>query len=418
MQKTILDLQVKIEEVKKELGQVKTENAALKAATAGGGSKGVPYLDFETLTGLLGELHTLSLGDASPTEALSSATWMPANISEHWASVTEQAMLALDGIKEKATALSATAAEAAQGASEKATLLAQDLHKSLEPHIGDHIESGMKAYKEDLEPHVETAKEVAAIKLREAQEMIKQGSSALLESSSTAVGSLTENLQVFRLLSTDMLGEYQSVAGEKVRQAMAPAAYTIGGKTFHFSRGLLDMLAAGIQLVLFAYLLFIIVWRIFLRTLLWKLGMKLLGRNVMAIVLRSLRLCISIIRSCLRLVWGTTFRLLGMAMSLTTLSFTTLIFFGVVYGVEVSVLLGMGLGKGLNLRHRLMVSGVLGLLTYLAMTVRGRAKRAKSSANLDSNGASNGKAKTAQKSAAPAAAKSQPKAEAKKPAKK
>jgi len=409
MQLKIQELQAQLDEAQKELTQAKQENAALKSVDA----KAVPYLDFETLTGLLGELHTLSVGDG-PSEAFASTAWLPSNISEHWATVTEQAMLALDGMKEKATALSASAAEAAQGATEKATKVAQDLHKSLEPHIGDHFEHGMKAYKEDLEPHVETAREVASIKLREAQEMFKQGSSALLESSTTAVGSLTDNMQVFRLLSSDVLGDYQTVAGEKVRQAMAPAVYTVGGRTFRFGRGLVDMIAAGTQLLLFAYLLFILVWRIFLRTVLWKLGMKLFGRNMMALLLRTLRLCISVLRACLRLLWGTFMQLLGMTMSLTTLSFTTLVFLGIVYGVEVSVLLGMGLSKGLKLRYRLAISGALGLLTFLVMVVRGRMKRAKKS-NVNGSNGSNGKAKHAEK---PAPAKSQPKAEAKKQAKK
>jgi len=391
--------------LKQELDTLKAamEAQAAAAAEAAASAKAVPYLDFESLTGLLGELHSVSLGEIS-SEAIPAASWLSANITEHWLTVTEQAMSTLDSIKEKAATLRATAAEAAQGAAEKATLVAQDLHKQLEPHIGEHVKAGMEAYKEDLEPHVETAKEVASAKLLEAQELLKRGSSTLLESSTVAMGSFGDNIQALRLQSSDILDQSFSMASEKLSWAMSPSAYQLGGKTIKFSRGLIDIVAAGAQILLLAYLLFIIVWRIFLRTLLWKLGLKFVGRNTFKVATGSLRLAFSFVRLSFSIVWGLFLQAVGVVQSVTSLSIWTLIFLGIVYGIEVSVLLGMGVGKGLKLRYRLLISGGLGLLVWFSFAVRRCSRKAKSSSSSpETNGKStNGKAKAAAKTKAEA----------------
>jgi len=341
-------------------------------------SEEMPYLSsdiFYKVFNILADVTSVGVDGLKETypdfdKQLTEVAWTVTNIS----------MEQVQTLSAQASELSAQLASQAYDAADKAKAATLELHRThVEPHLGAHLaeaqKQGMDLYASHVEPHLGTARsmyaesvhphvDTAGAVLREALAVAgAQARAALAVASDLRSGGLITTL-------SSTLSAYVSDAHLKMLQEMellAPRAIQVGHRVLKFPRGMLDIVAALVQLALVGFVAFVVAWRLFLKTLLWRLGVKVFGIRVLGAASRCLRLC----RAAVGLAVGLTLRLMSWALGLvnmvTCFGLMSAISAAFVYGTELSLLLGLGVSKGLSLPLRLGIGLALGLVWSLAV---------------------------------------------------
>ena len=116
-----------------------------------------------------------------------------------------------------------------------------------------------------------------------------------------------------------------------------------------------------------AVLVHVVAWRLCLKTLFWRLGMKVFGKKAISMSLLAVKVCRWMLATVISLALTSLSWALGLANMVTCLGVMSAICTAFVYGVELSVLLGMGVSKGLTLPMRVAAGLAVGLLWGLVL---------------------------------------------------
>lgn len=406
-----------VEDLKKQAAHQEEVAKNLTATCAAGDE--MPYLSTDVFSKVLDILvDVTSAGFDSIKETypdwdaqLASVAWTITNSS------MEQAQVLSAQVAELSTQLAAQAYDAA----DKAKAAATDLHKThVEPHLGEHLSTAQKegmelfathveprlgtartVYKESVHPHVDSASTVLLGSVATLTEQAKMVSGMVSEATK---GGLTGTLSAWAATS----GHLKALQDMDL---LSPKSLQIGSRVLKFPRGVLDISAAAVQLLFVAFIFFIVAWRLCLKTLLWRLGVKVFGLRAVNVAKFMLRLCKRAVSMAVGLSLNLMLWALGLMNMVTCLSLLSAVGCCLVYGIELSVLLGLGVTKGLSLPVRLAAGLAIGLLCGLVLgfgTLCGccgicwRKKRVAAKADKAKKAETNG-AKAKAKAKAPAA---------------
>jgi len=313
---------------------------------------------------------------------------------------------------EQATAAASTGLAAATDAFNSGLATAQDLHTAhAAQHTQEYYKAATDAYTEHAEVHVETARKAYYDSVHPhvdvASKTISDGYGAALEHS----GKLGPHVMtVFEMVKTSLLQASNGQLGKQLGFLTEPQTYTVLGRTFKFNSGFLDIGLAFVQGLVAAYLVFKIGGQFLLSTIIWKIGVQLLGKKVFIGCFQTL---IKVCYKGTRLVLSICFTLVFLVV---TISFSW-IMLAICSGLGVALLHAVerNLAVGLSPKIRLAAGAGVGFVFYLLCRVTCCKKR-KAKPEAHTNGKNGKKAPEAKKATA-----ASPKTDAKqatKPAKK
>jgi hypothetical protein len=374
-----------MEELKKQAALQEEAVKTLSATCAA--SEEVPYLStdvFHKVLGILGEATSAGYGSVKEQypdwdAQLMSLAWAVTNVSME--QVQEAAAVQIEALRKQVAELSSVLTVQALEAADKAKVQALDLHKThLEPHVAPHMEQaqvqlaeaqkqGQELYAAHVEPHMGMAMELYS---KLVQPHVETARSSLLSAYSTATEQATAAVAMLSDVAKGGVREKLSVLTadsrfQALEEMLSPKSLKFGQKTLRFPRGLLDIGAALVQLTLVAVVLFVVAWRLCLKTLFWRLGMKVFGKKAISMSLLAVKVCRWMLATVVSLALNSLSWALGLANMVTCLGVMSAICTAFVYGVELSVLLGMGVSKGLTLPMRVAAGLAVGLLWGLVV---------------------------------------------------
>jgi hypothetical protein len=392
---SVKGLQAKVEALEQE-------NAALKEQIRDFGE--VPYFSTQVIVDSLGSVTGLAMNkgsfdnvDLTPVYSATSAT------KEALSKASEQATAAASSSLAKAT-------EALKVAAERA----QDLHgKHASQHTEQYYKTAVETYTEHLEPHVATARKayydsvhphVGAVPGK-----IYDGVGAAVEGGKKLPPILADFMNTAR---TSVSEASKGPLGTQLGFLVKPQAFTVMGRTFRFNHGFLDVALAAVQGLIAAYLAFKILGQLLLRTIVWRIGVQLLGKKV----------CLGLTSTLIKVSYKGTKIVLSLLFSLVltvfalSLSFLFLFICGAV-GIAILHAIETSFTVGLTHRMRLLVGASVGSLFFLICRIKCcRRKKVEKKPEKATNG-KNGKENKAPDAKKQAAAKSDAK-QATKPTKK
>lgn len=363
---------------------VHEETAKALSATCAA-SEEMPYLStdvFHKVFGILSEAASAGYGSIKEQypdldAQLNSMAWAVTNVSME--QVQAAASVQIEALRKQVAELSSVVTAQALEAADKAKAATLDLHKThLEPHVEKHLpevqvqlaeaqKQGEELYAKHVEPHVGPAWELYS---KSVQPHVDTARSSLLSAYSAATEQAMATLSDLPGLGC-VKDKLSALAADSRFQALeemvSPKAVKIGQRTLRFPRGMLDIAAALFQLTLVAVVLFVVAWRLCLKTLFWRLGMKVFGKKAISMSFLAVKVCRWLLATVISLALTSLSWALGLANMVTCLGVMSAICTGFVYGVELSVLLGMGVSKGLTIPMRVAAGLAVALLWGLVV---------------------------------------------------
>jgi len=340
------DAQVKqLAELTAKLKAVEQHNVALTKQISDAGD--VPYVSTQFIVDSLAHVTDAALGKDSLNVDLSSVY-----------TAADAGYGALSQASEQATVAASKGYAASTDAYGSASKVAQDLYKEhVSSHTGQYYDAAMEAYTQYGETHVGTIRKAYNENLHShvnmATEKLYAGYGAAVEGSKTAIPKVWDVVQLVK----------QSIPSAGVGKQLA---FLVQEQTFTvpvlnrkvtFNYGYLDGVLMLVQALVAAYIGVQVIWRLFLRTIVWNIGIKILGREV------CLRLSMIFIKVSLKLT--RFFVSLALSLVLTALSWALCWFILGLFGVLGVVLLHVfenGVKVGLKPGMRLALGLCFGLL--------------------------------------------------------
>lgn len=404
-------LQEKIKSLEVELAKAKE----LSGKAKGDSTAGLPYASFQILEksfSTVSELVNEGLGstqipmpDLSIGE-LSSTAWNKANKS--YAQAKEL-------ITQAAPVVSSTAALAQQKAGE-ASAVASDIYAThLKDHVGEYVTVSVDVYGKHLSPHVTTAQKMY---YESVYPHITEGSKVLS-------GSLSSILEQGMELSKDIsVADGLGTAFTKVKASSQSLDFALSkisfvfetktlkflGRTFSFPYGYIDIASAALQIFCVAFLVLYLTWKLFLKTLVWNILLKVIGRKILyGTVTTTLKLCYKITWLLQKILWSLISLALRAIFFAVKLLITCSMGLGLVTGADKAAQAGLQKSAkdfGVTLEMRLAASLAIGMLFYCCCCCGKRKKldkveKSKKGAQAQANGHTNGHAKSSAPKAQP-----------------
>lgn len=290
----------------------------------------VPYFSAEVLTHSVGALrHLVSLAAERSKATVPIPEWASAEkLVGPTQAVANASLAAFQKAREHAGTAAIMALETGKRSASSATTVAQELYgkhaapyaetyvtegaKLYEAHVAPAVASGRKLYTEKVHPHL--GRHVGL-----AHEKLTVAAGAAYEHGKTLAPVVKEYAEVARLNAQAWLNSLQGPIFDKMwavlEKITEPRSFSIAGRKFSFPWGFVDICLLAIQVFIFGFLGLVITWKLFLKTLLWKIGLKFLGRkmiigvtySVIKVSYRTTRLLASItvflVRKTLRLAY-------------------------------------------------------------------------------------------------------------------
>mmetsp|Transcript_83122 Transcript_83122/g.144419 ORF Transcript_83122/g.144419 Transcript_83122/m.144419 type:complete len:468 (-) Transcript_83122:133-1536(-) len=288
----------KIASLEKSLKAIKEENQNLKSQLekANIPQSEIPYFSAEVLTHSVGALrHFSNLALARGKAAVPVPEWVSMDkLVGPTQAVANASLAALMKAKDHGTTLALMGLETGKKSAVHVSNAAHDLYsKKAAPyaetyvnagaelyttHVGPAMTSGRKLYSEKVHPHL--GRHVGL-----AQEKLTVAAGAAFEQSKTLVPLIQQYAEVARVNLQAQLNSLRGPILDKLLSVLAkitePRTFTIGGRKFSFPWGFLDICLLAVQAFVFSCVALVISWKFFLKTLLWKIGLKFLGRKML-----------------------------------------------------------------------------------------------------------------------------------------
>lgn len=335
-----------LKQMKAQLEAAQKENAQLKKQLASAGEE--PYLSYEEIVDALGDVTDFALAQGNLKNVDLATVYTAANASYE----------VLHAASEQATAAASKGLAAATEALYSASHLAQDLHgKHVSQHSREYVDTAAELYTAHLEPHVSTARKAYYENVHphvgKASEALYAGVGAAAEGGRSLSPKL---LELHGLVKNGV----SQVTGGKLGFLVEPRTFTVMGRTFRFNHGLLDCALAGLQGLIAFYLGFMILWKLCLSTLVWKLGIQIMGRRVFVGLVGGLvKVCIIVTRTILKIAFTLVLALLSFSFTWFLLALCGMVGIGILHGVEKGLTLGLApslrLGAGAGVGFLLWV---------------------------------------------------------------
>lgn len=289
----------------------------------------VPYFSAEVFTHSVGALrHFSNLAAAHGKAAVPVPEWVSMDKLAGPAKAAANASLAaFTKGKSHATNFAFVALETGKKSASAATSAALEAGKKAAPYAETYYAAGMELYEKHAKPAISKSRNLYAEKVHPhlgrhvglAHEKLTHAAGATMEKSKTLIPLVQQYAEVARVNVQAQMNSLQGPIFDKllsiVTKVTEPRSFTIGGRKFSFPWGFLDIFLLTIQVLVFSFVALVIGWKFFLKTLLWKIGLKLLGRkmligvsySVIKVSYRITRLLVSItlysVRKFLRLVY-------------------------------------------------------------------------------------------------------------------
>jgi len=340
---SLKQLQAKLEVLQKENAELKKQ-----VANAGTQQNEVPYFSTEAIVDSLGSVSDFAFSQSNfDTMDLKSVY-----------SARDASYEAFQAASVHATAAASKGLAAATEAMFSAAEMAQDLHgKHVSQHTREYYDTTLETYAEHVEPHVSLAKKAYYANVHphvdKASESISAGVGAAMEGGRT----LTPKLWSVVEMAIAAVSEASSgAAGKQMAFLVEAKTFTVMGRFFRFNHGFLDIALAVMQGLIALYLGFTILWRLCLSTLVWKIGVQLLGRKVFLGITQKM------VKLCFRVTMGILAISFTLVLTLMAISFSWLLLVlcgglgvallhavekGLTVGLKPGMRLGLGVGVGL-----------------------------------------------------------------------
>jgi len=357
---------------------------------------GLPYVSTQVIVDSLAHVTDAALGKDSLNVDLSPVY-----------SAADVGYEALSSASAQATVAASQGYAASTEAYGSASKVAQDLYKEhVSQHTGEYYDAAMDAYTSHMESHVGTLRKAYNENLHShvnmASEKLYAGYGAAVEGSKSALPKIRDVVQMVK----------ESIPSAGVGKQLAFLAqeqtFTVPvlNRKVTLNHGYLDAVLMLAQVLIAAYIGVQFLWKLFLKTLVWNIGIKLLGREV------CLRLSVTFFKVSFKVTGF--FVSLGLSLLLTALSWALCWFILALFGVLGVVLLHvfengvkLGLKPGMRLALGLCFGLLFGFIFQCKFCKRRKAAAPKTNA-----------AKTDAKKAAAPTKKADPKQAAKQPSKK
>jgi len=368
------EAQVKqLKELTAKLQAAEEQNKVLTKQIAASGE--VSYVSAQAIVDSLGYVTDAALGKESLNVDLTPV---------HTAADASYAAFQAAG--QQATVAASKGYAASTEAYGSASKIAQDLYgQHVSQHTGEYYDAAMDAYTSHMASHVGTVRKAYNDNLHShvntATEKLFAGYGAALE------GSKTISPKVWDVVTMVKQSVTSAEVGKQFSFLMQPQTFTVPGlgKKMTLNHGYMDAALMLVQALVAAYVgalvAAIFIWRLFLKSVVWNIGIKLLGREV------CLRLSVNVINVSLKL--ARFFVSLALSLVLTVFSWALFWFILGACGVTGVVLLHAfetGLKVGLKPGMRLALGLCFGLLFgFIFQCTFCRKRKAKASATNTKN---------------------------------
>jgi len=397
--------EAKIKELTEQLQEAKAQNAKLmqKLAT----SSETPYMTTEALVDSFGAVTEFALSQGMMMKGIDvdlSAVYTAANAS----------MESFQSASTQATSAVSRGYEVAKDAVLQAAELAQDLHGK---HVSPHSDEYYKIAVETLEPARQVYFETVHPHLGKATETVYTVSGTVVESSKKLTPTVLEFVtQASEHFSKASQGPVRDV----LQKFVEPREFVVLGRKLRFPHGYLDAGLAAVQILIGTWAVYTFVWKLFLKTLVWQIGVKLFGEKICLRMTGMLvKVTFKLVRIMLSILVSLAFSTLCLAFSLLMLTICSALGVSLLHGIE------KGSSAGIPIRVRLAVGLCFGLLVYFFCQCKCCKRRKKEPTVTNgktngktTNGKTNGHTKEEPKKATSPAPKNGAKQEAAKPKKK
>lgn len=256
----------------------------------------IPYFSAEVLTHSVGALrHFSNLALAHGKAAMPVPEWVSMDkLVGPTQAVANASLVALQAAKEHGSTIALMGLETGKKSAMLVTDAAQDLYsKKAAPYAETYVTAGTELYKTHVSPAMANGRKLYAEKVHPhlgrhvglASEKLTVAAGAAYEHGKTLVPLIQQYAEVARVNVQAQLNSLQGPIFDKllnvIRKITEPQTFTIGGRKFSFPWGFLDIILLTVQVIVFSCVALVITWKFFLKTLLWKIGLKLLGRKML-----------------------------------------------------------------------------------------------------------------------------------------
>lgn len=316
--------------LKVELEAARAEIAALKKSRK---TVEVPYVSTKVILDSLGAVigqGSLNL-DLAPVYTAADASYG-----------------ALQAASLQATEMASQGSAAAQRHLSTAAEMAQDLHgKHVSEHTKEYYDTAMKTYTTHLAPHVDTARKVydqsGAAYVDMATAGIYAGIGAVSEGGKSLSPKLSELWQQgMKILS----GASGGKLGDQFGVLTKPRTVEMFGRSRTFEHGIVDIILAALQGACVLYVAVRLLWKLFLKTLIWNIGLKFFGKTVcINLTAKLVKVSFRLTQIILRVLYTLVFTVFGLVLTCIVLP------------------IGIGGGLGVGLLHLIEKNAAVGLST-------------------------------------------------------
>jgi hypothetical protein len=282
--------------------------------------------------------------------------------------------------------------------------MAKDLHSK---HASIHTQEYYDITVQTLEPHVATVRKVYYDSVHphfnKYSKTISDGVGAAVE------GGKALSPQVMRVVQETTQTLSKGSSAPFFANLVKPQTFDVLGRKFSFKHGWVDVALALVQGMLAFYLIFNVMWKLFLKTLVWNIGIKLLGKKVFFGLVRTfVKVSFRLTRKLISISLYLVLTVVGIAFSLLLLAICGGLGVAMMHGIEKGA--AVGLSAGIRLAAGAGVGAFIYLLLRCTCCKRSKKEKATNGKTKHTNGTngtngSNGKkaAQDPKKAAAPAA---------------
>lgn len=357
-----------VKKLKARLEALESENAQMKKQIA----DAAPYLSTGTIVDSLGSVTEYAMSQGSLDKVDLAPVYSASKVSYE----------AIQKATSQATAASSNGIAAAMAAMQKTSEMAQDLHgKHVSQHTGEYYDVALDAYTTHLSPHVSTARkayyDTVHPHVGKASETMYASFGAAMEGGKSLSPKITDVLKLGMKSVTDAWN------GQLVKQLdflVKSQSFTVLGRTFNFNHGFLDIALAAVQGLIGSYLAFMILWKLCLSTIVWKIGVQILGRKVVwTLINRVVKVCYRVTIFLLSIGFTLVLTVLALAFSWIMLAICGGLGVAMLHVIEQNAKVGLkpgirlSLGVGIGLFFWLLVRCTCCKKRKAAKAVNGKA---------------------------------------------